>query len=169
MSFFNAQPVNDIDKARIALIAFHNQACAFSPKYSQTLDGLIKVVGENGRGSDPTIFMESFGFAINTIGMTINQSEQAMRDLAVQAQGGIPRQSEFFKGLATRISNPTLLDYVKATPQVAGQSALDVVHGFKEVGDAVLDTGKSLLIIGPLLIVAAVIFIGYRRTKMFAG
>ena len=169
MSFFNAQPVNDIEKARLAMIAFHNQALAFRPKYSETLDSLIKIVGGNGRNSDPTIFMESFGFAINTIGMTIGQSESAMKDLAVQAQGGIPKQSEFFKGLSTRVSNPTLLDYVKATPQVAGETALDVVHGFQEVGNAVLDTGKSLLIIGPLLIVAAVIFIGYRRTKMFAG
>lgn len=169
MSLFSTQPENDIEKARIGMIAFHNQALVFAPKYSETLNGLIKIVGENGRGYNESIFMESFGFAINSIGMSIGQVEAAMKDLAVQAQGGIPNQATFFKALSDRVSSPTLLDYVKATPQVALDSAVDVVKGAAEVGNAVLDTGKSLLVIGPLLIVAAIVFIGYRRTKMLAG
>lgn len=165
MSFFNSQPENDIEKARLGMIAFHNKSILFQPKYSETLDSLIKVVG----GKNSTIFMESLGLAINSIGMSIGQVEDAMESLAIQAQGGIPIQSQFFQALSNRISNPTLMDYVKATPQVAGQSALDVVKGAAEVGNAVLDTGKTLLIIGPLLIVAAVIFIGYKRTRLLAG
>lgn len=165
MSLFSTQPVNDVDKARLAMIDFHNQAMAFYPKYSLTLDALIDVVG----GKNPPVFMESFGFAINSIGMSRGQVEDAMESLAVQAQGGVPRYEEFFKALSERVSNPTLMDYVKVTPQVAGETAVDVAKGFQEVGNAVIDTGKSLLVIGPLLIVAAIVFIGYRRTKMFAG
>jgi len=165
MSFFNSQPENDIDKARLALIAFHNQSLAFAPKYSENLNSLTSIVG----GKNPTIFMESLGLAINSIGMSIGQTEDAMKSLAVQSQGNIPVQSNFFRALSDRISNPTFIDYVKATPQVAGESALDIVKGAAEVGNAVLDTGKTLLIIGPLLVVTAIVFIGYKRTRLLAG
>lgn len=169
IGWFSSQPVNDFDKARGAMIAFHNYSLTnFPGTYKETLDSLIlKVAG--GTDAKRTAFLEGFGFAINQIGMSVSQSDDAMISLAYTSQGKIPKQNEFFRALSERVSNPTFMDYVGATPQVALDTGKDVVMGFKEVGDAVLDTGKSLLVIGPLLIVAAVVFIGYSRTRQFAG
>jgi len=164
MGWFSTQPTNDIEKARLALSFFHNYSVGF-PGYNYTLDSLIEKIG----GKYPTMFLEDYGFAINTIGMSVGQTQQALEALADTSQGKIPTKTAFFQALSARVSNPTFMDYVGATPKVALESAGDVVMGFKEVGDAVLDTGKSLLVIGPLLIVAAVVFIGYSRTRQIAG
>lgn len=169
MSWFSSQPVNDFDKARGAMIAFHNYSITnFPGVYKESLDSLIMKVS-GGTDSRRTAFLEGFGFAINQIGMSISQSDDAMEMLAYDSQGQIPKKENFFRALSERVSNPTFMDYVGATPKVALETGKDVVMGFKEVGDAVLDTGKSLLVIGPLLIVAAVVFIGYSRTRQFAG
>lgn len=162
---FSTQPVNDIEKARLALSFFHNYSIQFSKYKVKTIDELSEIVGKKS----PTIFLESFGFAINTIGMSVSQVEDAMESLADQSQGLVPNQASFFTALSDRISRPTFLDYVGATPRVALDSASDVVKGAADVGNAVIDTGKSLLVIGPLLIVVAIVYIGYRRTKSLAG
>lgn len=162
MGWFSTQPANDIDKARLALSYFHNNSVAFKPKYSYTLESLITKLGG-------TMFLEDFGFAINTIGMSVSDVEDAMDALANKSQGNIPTKTSFFQALSNRVSNPTFMDYVGATPKIAGDTALTVVKGAAEVGNAVLDTGKSLLVIGPLLIVAAVVFIGYSRVRQIAG
>lgn len=163
-TWLSTQPANDIEKARLALSFFHNRSVGM-PNYNFTLDGLIEHVG----GKYPTMFLEDFGFAINTIGMSVSQTEDAMESLANVSQGKVPSRTSFIQALSTRIANPTFGDYIGATPSVALESAGDVVTGFQEVGNAVLDTGKSLLVIGPLLVVAAVVFIGYSRTRQIAG
>lgn len=166
MSLFSTQPANDFDKARLALSYFHNASIGL-PYYPKglTLDSLEEMVG----GKFPTIFLESFGFAINTIGMSTGQVQDAMEDLANVCQGKIPTQTTFIQALSKRISNPTFGDYIKATPAIAGQTALTAVGGLKDIGDAVIDTGKSLLVVGPLVAVGAILFIVYARTRTFAG
>ena len=67
------------------------------------------------------------------------------------------------------MSNPTFIDYVGATPEVALESAKDLAKGAQAVGNAVIDTGKTLLQFGPILIVVAVVFIGYAYTRRIAG
>lgn len=164
MGWFSTQPANDIDKGRLALSFFHNDSIGLG-QYRDTLESLISKVG----GKNPTAWLEDFGFAINTLEMSTGQVQDAMEDLANASQGKIPTPTVFFQALSKRISNPTFGDYVGATPKIAADSALTVVKGAAEVGNAVLDTGKSLLVIGPIVAVGAILFIVYARTRSIAG
>lgn len=157
-------PVNDIDRGRAALKYFHNRSCAYSP-YKETLDSLISKVG----GKRPEFFLEGLGMAINTIGMSDSQVRDAMTNLAEVSHGQVPQNSVFYKALSNRVSSLTTGDWIKGLPEIAGNTALDAAKGFEAVGNAVLDVGKSLLTVGPLLVVVAIIFIGYQRTRKFAG
>lgn len=166
MSWFSTQPANDIEKARLGLSFFHNSSIGLG-NYNFSLDGLINTIA--GGANKTTAFLEDFGFAINTIGMSVSQVQDAMESLANVSQGRIPTRTAFFQSLSSRISNPTFMDYVGVTPKVIGESAVDLAMGAKEIGDAFIDTGKSLLVLGPLAIVVAVGFILYARTRSIAG
>lgn len=164
MGWFNLQPVNDIDRGREAMVYFHNRMVSYS-NYSLTADQLIDLVAKGNAG----IFLDAFGFAINSIEMSDSKVQESMANLAIHTNGKIPIQSEFFRALSVRVSNLTFMDYVGGAPEIAGGMAMDVVKGAQAVGDAVIDTGKSLLVIGPLLAVAAIVFIGYAKTRQYAG
>jgi hypothetical protein len=161
VSFFNFQPVNDIDRGREAVTYFHN-ASVGKGQYSETLDSLINIVSKG----TPDIFLDSFGFAISSIELSTSNVEAAMENLASHAAGQIPRQEAFFSALSNQAQDFGIADWL---PYVAKESAKDVVHGAAEVGNAVIDTGRSLLVIAPLAIVAAVLFIGYAKTRQIAG
>ncbi len=161
MSFFNFQPQTDIDRGREAIKYFHN-ASVYYPAYGLTMDTLITRVAP---GSEE-IFLDSLGFAISSIELSTGALESAMESLATQAQGNIPKQAAFFRALSDQAQNFGVMDWM---PYVAKESAKDVLKGAQAVGDAVIDTGKSLLVIGPLLVVMAVVFIGYAKTRAYAG
>lgn len=165
MSFFNFQPMNDIDRGREALKYFHNSSVGYS-NYGLGFDEMLTRVSK-GR---PDIFLEGVGLAINSIGMSDSHVRDSMEGLAKQAQGRLPaNNSVFYKALSDREGTLTFTDWVKVTPQAAANTALDLAKGAQQVGDAVLDAGKSLLTIGPLLVVGAVIFIVVMRSKQLAG
>lgn len=156
---------SDVDRGREALTEFHNYSVGFS-SYDLTYNELLQVVG----GKHPDIFLDGLGLAIREIGMTTSQVKEAMRALADKAQGKIPpNQSAFFMALSNRIQNISTSDWLLATPQLLLESGKDIAMGFKQVGEAVLDTGKSFLVIGPLLIVAGVVYFGFLYSKKRLG
>jgi hypothetical protein len=165
MSWFNFQPQNDIDKARDAMVAFHNRMLKY-PIYTLKYEELISAVAPKS----PQIFLEGLGFAISSIEMSSGKVQEAMEALADKCQGKIPNnQNYFFSALSDREMNINFMDWVKATPTIAADTAKDVGKGAVEIGNAVIDTGKSLLTIGPLVVVAAVLFIVYAKTREVAG
>lgn len=163
---FFTSPENDIDRGREAMMYFHNQMSTYAKYKGTTLNQMIDVVSKG----KPDIFLDAFGFAINANEMRDAQVKDAMVALAQRSSGVIPpNQSQFFNALTARIQAITVTDTFFASPEIAKGMAGDVITGAKEIGDAVIDTGKSLLVIGPILIVAAIVFIGYSRTRQYAG
>lgn len=155
--------MSDIDRGREALKYFHNESTRY-PEYQESLDSLTSKVG----GKYPLVFLDGLGFA--SAEMRTGQVQDAMVSLARQGQGRIPsNNSLFFKALSDRATNLTTADWIGGLPEIAGNTALDAAKGFQQVGNAVLDLGKSFKTLGPLLIFAAVIFIGYRKTRKYAG
>jgi hypothetical protein len=164
MSWFYSSPISDVDRGRQAMTIFHNRSVEY-PAYTYDFDTMLTKIG----GTDPQYFLEGLGLAISSNEASDGQVQDAMENLADQAQGRLPVKQDFFNALTNRLTTLTTLDYIAATPEIAGQTALDAVKGAQAIGDAVIDTGQSLLVIGPLLIVAAVIFIGYSHTRRLAG
>lgn len=167
MSWFFSDPTpqNATDAGRWALSFFHNKAIYYSG-YNVTLDQLISKVG----GKHASIFVEGLGKAILAAEMSEYQVREAMENLATQAAGRIPAdQHLFFEALQNRVLTFTARDWANEAPGIIGDSALDVAKGAAELGNAAIDIGKTLAQFGPVLIVAAVIFIGYARTKQLAG
>lgn len=163
---FNS-PVNDIDRGREAMVYFHNEMMRFEVYRARrmSVEQLIDTVG----GKSPESFLDGLGLAINSIEMRDAQVEDAMERLAMKAQGQLPsNQSVFFKALSDRMQDISAGDFVRAAPTIAKDTAVTAVKGIAQVGEAVIDTGKSLLAVGPILIVAAVIFIGYSYTRRVA-
>ena len=110
---------------------------------------------------------EGLGMSINTNELTGSQVKTAMRALAVQAQGRIPASTGgWFSALNNEAGKVSFID---AGIYTAVETVKTVGQGAAAVGDAVIDTGKSLLAIGPLVAVAAILFIVYSRTKQIAG
>ena len=165
MSFFGSTPKSDTEVGRQAVTAFHNRAI-YSPGYNETVDTLLSKIM---KGKSSEFFLEGLGLAIREIGMGQSQVNDAMEDLAVRANGRIPDWNSFYTALSDRASKLTFVDYLKATPEIAGATALDVVKGAERLGNAVLDVGKFFEQFGPILAVGAILFIGYAYTRRAAG
>lgn len=153
-----------ISKGRSALIYFFNQ----SHKYGLEMpfENFVKIVG----GKFPNIFLENFGWTIQSLTLddqlTESKLRDAMEDLADRAQGKIPASNTmFFQALSDKIQNYSFVDIASFT---VTESAKDLAMGIKDVGDGVTTVFKSFKSIGPLMIVAAVIYIFYKRVKRAA-
>lgn len=157
--------MTDLEAGKKGLEYFRIASLPYPKFKSMSYNDLLSLVG----GKNPDIFLDGFGFTINSLEMSQGQVQEAMQYLAQAAQGGIPKQTLFFQALSTRLTNITTSDYILGLPSIAKDTAVDVVKGAQQVGDAVLDTGKTLLMVGPLLVVLAVIFIGYGKTRTLAG
>ena len=159
-----SSPVNDVDRGRDAVIDFHNQNSRYS-NYTMSLDELLMRVG----GKNPEFFLEGLGLAIVNIDMRDSQVGEAMHRLADLKRGAVPEKQEFFKALSDRAQDINFSDVVYASPDIGLGIAKDIGKGAAQIGDAVLDTGKTLLVIGPILIVAAIVFVGDSYTRRVAG
>lgn len=165
MSWFNSQPQNDIERGREAMVYFHNSMVGY-PGYELTLDEMIEQVSKG----KPQIFLEGLGFAIISIDMRESQVRDAMTNLAAKCGGRMPANNVVFtNALSNRIQNISLTDWVYGSPEIALNIGKDVVKGAQQVGDTILTTAGGLLAIAPLGIIAAVVFIGYMRTRKIAG
>lgn len=158
-------PQNDIEIGRTAMIYFHNRAALYSG-YNITLDQLIDQVG----GKRPEIFLDGLGMTILNLEMRDGQIKDAMVSLADTTKGMIPKNNTiFFQALSNRLTNVTVSDWVVASPEIAGNIAKDLGQGAVEIGNTVITTGKGILAIAPVLIIAAGVFIFYSRTRQIAG
>jgi hypothetical protein len=161
--FESVSPMSDIDQGRAAVVEFHNYATAhYAQNYKFSLAQMLDELNRQNK-----FLLEGLGLTIRTTEMTPPKVSSAMRALVDKGEGRLPANwNSWFTALKDENLNVSFVDAISYT---AAQSAADVVHGAQAVGDAVIDTGKSLLVIGPLLAVAAIVFIGYSRTRQVAG
>lgn len=166
MTYLPENPDIQIQKGREALMAFHNESLKFS-NYNLTFDALLSQVGKK----HPTIFLESFGMAIealNTDGFfSWGKVNQAMAVLANKGQGRVPtNQTVFFQALSNRMQD---IDWAEASGYVAVETGKAVLDGAQAVGDTILDTAKSLNTILPLLVIGSIVFIVIGKSKRLAA
>jgi hypothetical protein len=156
---------SQIDKGRMALKYFHNQALKYEG-YNLKLDDLINRLGTP---KQIPIHLEGIGDQIDMFQLPESKVEEAMEALADRGQGKVPPA-----GTSTPYENAIggkagEVNWVDATAYVATDVAVKVGDGLQVVGTSVLDTFGTLFKIAPILIVGAVIFIVVRRTKEVAG
>lgn len=164
MSWFNFQPENDIDRARQAMVYFHNESLKY-PNYTLNFEELLLAVGKQHQD----IFLDGFGFAINANDMSDSKLKMAMEALAHKTKGNIPASnSTFFTALSDAKMQLTPLDYIAATPEVLFESAKDIGKGVVEFGDTTITTLKSLNAVIPILVLGGVIFIFVSKVRKVA-
>lgn len=156
---YNA-PTNDIDIGRASLIAFHNESTKFS-NYPYTFNQMIDIASK-GKSS---IFLDGFGMAVRETGIRESKLDDLMIDLARRSKGQVPTMNTFFSTLGSGASTLSFSDYLLESPTIVKNVASDVVKGTVEIGNAVIDTGKSLTVILPILLIGGLIFFVYNKTK----
>lgn len=160
------QPENAIDRGNEALKYFHNWSLGnFADKYLVSFEELKEIFG----GKHQDMALANFGDQIIMEDMSASQVEDAMRSLAMASKGNVPHQTVFYQALGNKISNLSAMDYVKATPQVALESILDVTKGVQSFGNTVITTAKIGNYLLPAVVIGAGLFIIFHRTKQAAG
>lgn len=154
---------SDSERGRQALTYFHNYALSHYPKnYKRSLEQLITEASAKNR-----FLLEGLGLAINSSEISDSKVEAAMSRLADAGQGRLPADWNSWFSILT--SESVKVTFLESVPFVVTESTKDILKGTAQIGDAVLDVGKSLLTVGPILVLAAIIFIGYARTRQIAG
>lgn len=154
-----------IQRGKEVLAAFHNASLKY-PQYTATLADLIANLGTE---KQQPIHLQNLGEECETYGLRYGDIEDAMEALAAKYQGKIPpfgSSTAYFQALGGKIGE---VSFAGAAYFVAKETAVTVATGLKEVGDATLETLKTFRVIGPVVIVAAVLFVVYARTKQAAG
>lgn len=153
----------DIDFAREALLVFHNRSAMYSG-YDFTFDQFLDQVG--GGGAKTTAFLDGFGLAVRSIGLSTSELNSAMQALADQGQGRIPENKNvFFKALSDQAQD---INWISATPKIIAGVTTDVVKGVAAGGESVITTLKSLNTVLPLVIVGGVIWFIVQKFKKAA-
>lgn len=110
-----------------------------------------------------TYIADGLGTAIRVNDMSDASVQRAMVAIAKAGRGRLPATgSGWFNAL---VNQSTQINFLDAAVYVTTETASDVVTGAQKVGDAVIDTGKSFLAVGPIALVAAALFILYRKSK----
>lgn len=160
-----SNPQDQIAKGREALLFFHNDSVVFE-NYGLSFEALLNQVS-NGK---PSIFLEGFGFAIESmqtdwLSFGSNKVKSAMQDLARRASGKVPSQASFFSALSGEAQNYSFSD---AAGFVATETAKEVGSGLVEVGNVAKDTLKSLGQFLPIIILAGVGYVVYSKVRKIA-
>jgi len=158
---------DQINRGREALKYFHNASVKY-PAYNLSFNDLIDRVG----GPEPkgSIFLEGLGFAYETLEndsqIDPGRLKLSMERLADKAQGRLPSSNQaFFGALRDEAITTNFLD---AAAFVGLETAKSVGSGFVQVGEAVTDTLKSVGMIGPLVVVGALLYIVFVKVKRIA-
>lgn len=154
---------NDIDLGRTSLIAFHNESTKFS-NYPYKFDDMVMIASKG----KPGIFLEGLGMAVRETGIRESKLDDIMIDLARRSKGQVPNMNTFFSAIGSGASTLTFSDYLLESPTIAKDVALEIGKGAVEVGNAVIDTGKTLTMFLPLVFVGAVIYLIVAKTKSMA-
>lgn len=156
-----------MDRGREAFQYFHNRASRYSG-YSYTMDEALKIVARSEKNIG--IFTDSIGGLIREIQgdgfLTGNKVKNAMENLADKGAGKIPDRNTFFAALSSEAQDFT---FREAAPFVLVESAKEVATGAQAVGDSIITTGKILTTIGPIVVVAAILYVVFYKTKQAAG
>lgn len=156
-----------MDRGREAFVYFHNRASRYSG-YSYTLDEALKIVARSEKNIGN--FTDSLGGLIREIQsdgfLTGNKVKNAMENLADKGAGKVPNINTFFSALSNEAQDFT---FKEAAPFVLIESAKEVATGAQAVGDSIITTGKILTTIGPIVIVGAILYIVFYKTKQAAG
>lgn len=157
---------NDWEQGREAFIWYFNQAV------KNGLDLKLDQAATQVAGGEKKVqyFYQGLGGAIHDIqddGFLSNSNAQkAMENLANQGGDKLPKISSFYAAISGQAQN---FSFFEAAPFVLKETAGAVVKGAEDVGNAVIDTGKSLLSIGPIVIVAAALFFVWSKTKKLSA
>lgn len=158
---------NDMDRGREAFVYFHNRASRYSG-YSYTLDEALKIVSRSEKNIG--IFTDGIGGLIRELQndgfLSGNKTKNAMENLADQGAGKLPDRNTFFAALSNEAQNFT---FREAAPFVLIESAKEVATGAQAVGDSIISTGKILTTIAPIVIVSAILYVVFYKTKQVAG
>ncbi len=165
-------PVDDMSRGRAALAYFNNEMLQ-KFDYSMSLDELLLYV-DGGRQDRADIFTQGIGKAINDAGMKEYQVKSAMTDLADLSGGRTPNNRDvFYKALYDRAGEITAADWVTEAPSIAAdtvvQAAGDVSSAAQAGAAAVTSTASILTGIFPVVVVGAVLFVVFSRSKQLAG
>lgn len=154
---------NDVLKGREAYNYFWNEVQQYIPSNITATSYLDRITG-SARNSQ--IFLDGLGFAINQIAENTyfmsSKVQNAMEKLANDVKNKVPNKNLFFDYLRDQ---STQTNIIEALPSVVSGSAETLVQGAQQVGNAVIDTGKSLLTVMPLALTAAALFLLWSYTK----
>lgn len=150
----------DAELGREAVVIFHNYCANNFSSYTLRLEELIASTEAQKGGR---FFLEGMGMVIRETELSSSKVEDAMIALAKQGRGRIPDNwNTWIRVLGDEAAK---VDWLDATAYTATETAKDLAKGAAQVGDVVLDTAKSIGVIAPLAITAALLFILYRKAK----
>ena len=152
-------------RGRSAIAHFHNASLSYS-SYRLTFDELI---GRLGSLTQQQVHLEEIGAFIFDNEMSEADVQEAMESMASRGQGMVPPEKSstaYFNALGGKLGE---INWVDGAKFVAVETGKELASGFQQVGDTILTTLKSFGAIGPIAVVAAVLYIGWKRTKRIAG
>lgn len=145
------------DRARKALLFFHNKSLSYSG-YKITFDQLLTALYKTNASKNLPILDRAI------LNSELNETEikKIFEGLAMQGQGRIPKSANtFFDALIGEAGSVSWVD-VKVE---AIQAVKDVSNVVVDAGQSVLTSFKALTFILPFLVVGVVVYIVYSKTK----
>lgn len=172
------QSQNSIDLGREAFKYFHNHSSRYAEYGNITMDeALIQVArfGHPFKSYDndqklEAIFLDGLGGAVYDVEqqglMDTSGLKNAMESLADKSMGRLPTASSFFKAISDSASNP---DFITTSLAIAPAVAGDIIDGTVAIGNSVIETGKWVTTLLPVVVVGALLFIVVARSRQLAG
>jgi len=162
----NSTPEQDRAKGIEAIQYFHNYSMANFPlTYTISFDDLIKIIDSRGKAS-----IAGLGLGIHITDTSDSKVEDAMENLAREAQGKIPSSNNAFNmALSNRLQE---IDF-DAIKEISLMTSKDLLKKSQNIGDKVLtgiDGVFSLVggakVVVPLLIVSYFGINAYMKAKV---
>lgn len=151
---------SNIDKAREALVYFHNASVGYS-NYNLSFDEFLLRINRD-KPAAVTIFLTNYGRAITASELSTSEIKSVMENLARQGKGRIPSDyNVFYDALISQVQNISWVEVVKDT-------AVDVAEGFQSFGENVNFTLKGLNAIFPFIVIGGLVYIAVTRIKKAA-
>lgn len=156
----------DYEQGRQAFIYYFNRSIQNGMPLTQD-QAVTQIAGGEKKVQ---FFYEGLGLAINNIqadGFLSGSSVQkAMENLADMGGEKLASQKSFYSAVSGQAQN---FSFIEAAPFVLKETSGAILEGAEAVGNAVIDTGKSLLTIGPIVIVGVVLFYVWSKTKKISA
>jgi hypothetical protein len=178
------QSSTDLELGEFAITSFWAAARSINPDFPQDFDAYTELLRRSyyPKSSDEApagytnfkqtyfpnssqaaleTFVDGLGLGIRSVDIELapERITSSMQQLAQAGGGGIPAsEKSFFSAIQEQAESYSFFDM---TSFVAMESAKDIVTGVQKVGEAVIDTGASILKYRNYILIAAVIAGGY--------